>query len=92
MMVQAADLVWKLFEVTSDSQSSIEQLLCIQYQLRPITGASSESTTAFYGEISETLKNLEFYSAFKFQDDVVDAHIGFINNRIQKNSGAFQGA
>jgi hypothetical protein len=36
--------------------------------------------------------NLEFYSAFKSQDDVVDAHIGFINNRIQKNSGAFQGA
>jgi hypothetical protein len=34
-----------------------------------------------YGEISETLKNLEFYSAFKFQDDAVDAHIGFINNR-----------
>ena len=36
--------------------------------------------------------SLQHYSAFKFQDDVVDAHIGFINNRIQKNSGAFQGA
>jgi hypothetical protein len=45
-----------------------------------------------YGEISETLKNFEFCSACKFQDDVVEAHTGFINNWIQKNSGAFQGA
>jgi hypothetical protein len=27
MIVQAADLVWKLFEVTNDSQFFIEQLL-----------------------------------------------------------------